>query len=156
MKIRKAEIKDCPKLLELLAEIGQFHYERRPDVFRADAGKYSLTDLSEMLTDSTKPIFVAVSDRDEVLGYAMCQVKENTEHTVLAPYKVLYLDDLCVDENARKLGAGGQLMDVLIDFAREEHCSRVELNVWEMPDSAKEFYEHHGFKTQRREMEFLL
>ncbi|MFC4653178.1 GNAT family N-acetyltransferase [Lactococcus nasutitermitis] len=156
MNIRKAQEKDCPRLLELLDEIGKFHHAGRPDIFRADAGKHSLTDLSKMLTDLSKPIFVAVDEKDAVVGYAMCEIKENAEHPVLAPYKMLYLDDLCVAENARVHGLGAQLMDYCKAFAKAENCSRMELNVWEFPGSALEFYEKQGFRNQRRELEFWL
>lgn len=156
MKIRKAEEKDCPSLLNLLVEIGKFHYDGRPDIFRNDAGKYDGAELLKMLENPAQPIFVSVDDEDRVLGYAMCQIRENTESAVLAPYKMLYLDDLCVAENGRQHGIGGALMEYLKDFARAEDCSRIELNVWEFPGSALEFYEHLGFCTQRREMELWL
>lgn len=156
MKVRKAMQKDCLRMLELLAEIGDFHYAGRPDIFRVDAGKYDLTELSKMVEDVTKPIFVSADEKDEVLGYAMCQIKENAAHPVLAPYKVLYLDDLCVDEKARKTGIGDQLLETVKDFGREMGCSRIELNVWEFPGSAQTFYEREGFTTQRRFMEFWL
>lgn len=156
MKIRLAQEKDVAKILELLVEIARFHYVARPDTFRELSSKYDEKAVSAMLKDSEKPIFVAVDDQDEVAGYAMCQLKENREHPVLKPYKLLYLDDLCVDEKARQAGVGGELMEYVKRFARQENCSRVELNVWEFPGSAREFYQHHGFKTQRREMEFWL
>lgn len=156
MKIRKAQEKDIPQLLSLLTEIARYHYERRPDVFLGSGIKYTAELLKEMIVSADSPIFVSVNEKDEVLGYAMVQIKIRSDHPVLAPYRILYLDDLCVDEKARKLGIGSQLMAFLKTFAVSERCSRIELNVWEFPDSALHFYEENGFQTQRRELEFWL
>ena len=156
VKIRKACENDGPRILELLAQIGQFHHQGRPDIFKADAVKYSLEQVLQLIANPEKPILVAVDDDEQVLGYAMCQVKESAETAVLKAFRLLYLDDLCVDEKLRHSGLGGQLLEAVKDLARSLHCQRVELNVWEFPGSAGDFYQAHGFKTQHREMEFWL
>ncbi|PCR99640.1 GNAT family N-acetyltransferase [Lactococcus fujiensis] len=156
MEIRKAEEKDCPVLLTLLSQISRYHYLGRPDIFRADSSKYSLQQVKEMIASINQPIFVAVDESDEVLGYAMIKIKTQVDHPVLAPFKVLYLDDLCVDEKARKSGIGHELMDHIKTYAKTIGCSRIELNVWDFPGSAETFYEENGFRVQRRGMEFWL
>jgi len=156
MKIRKAEEKDCPRLLELLQDIGKFHQQGRPDIFRAGAQKYSLTDLLEILKDSAKPIFVVVDETDLVQGYAMCQLKKQLDDPVFLRAKVLYLDDLEVSENLRGTGAGKALMAACKDFAQIAGCDRIELSVWEFPGSALEFYRKQGYSTQHRYMELKL
>lgn len=155
MKIRTAEKPDIPRLLELLEEIRRYHTDARPDVFRNDSTKYNAENLAAMLKNPAASMFVA-EEKGEVLGYAMCQLKENAEHSTLLPYKMLYLDDLCVDEKGRGQGVGGELLEYCKAYAKEQGCSRIELNVWEFPGSALNFYERHGFQTQRRELEFWL
>ena len=60
MEIRRAEVRDIPGMIELLKQVGQVHYEIRPDVFRGGALKYDEAALEELLRDETRPIFVAV------------------------------------------------------------------------------------------------
>ena len=71
MEIRRAENRDIPGMIELLKQVGQVHHEIRPDIFRGGAQKYSESDLSEILKDEMRPIFVAVED-GFVQGYAFC------------------------------------------------------------------------------------
>ncbi|MQW23016.1 MULTISPECIES: N-acetyltransferase [unclassified Lactococcus] len=156
MKIRKAQEKDIPELLSLLTTIADYHFEARPDIFTANSSKYTAEQVKTMLVSTDKPIFVAVDALDNVQGYAMCQIRERKDHSVFVPFRVLYLDDLCVNEKDRKSGIGSQLMTAIKTFAREENCSRIELNVWEFPGSALHFYEENGFKTQRRGLELWL
>ena len=78
MEIRFAENRDIPGMINLLLQVGEVHHRIRPDLFRAGAQKYDEQTLARMLTDDTRPIFVAVED-GKVLGYCFCilQVREN-------------------------------------------------------------------------------
>lgn len=156
MKIRNANVADIPQLLEMLDEIRAFHQAERPDIFKSDGVKFDKDQLMEMLSDESQAIFVAEVADKKLSGYAMCQLKLTENSSVLLPAKVLYLDDLFVAKEARKEGLGQQLLEACKDFARAENCTRLELNVWEFPDSALHFYEKSGFTTQRREMELPL
>lgn len=49
MKIRKAEEKDIPRIMELLGQVLQIHAEIRPDVFIPDTTKYTDSELKELL-----------------------------------------------------------------------------------------------------------
>lgn len=100
MEIRFAEARDIPGMINLLLQVGEVHHRIRPDLFRAGAQKYDEQALARMLTDDTRPIFVAVED-GKVLGYCFCilQVRENDP--VLLDDRTLYIDDLCVDEACR-------------------------------------------------------
>ena len=79
MEIRFAENRDIPGMINLLLQVGEVHHRIRPDLFRAGAQKYDEQTLARMLTDDTRPIFVAVED-GKVLGYCFCilQVRKTT------------------------------------------------------------------------------
>jgi len=49
MKIRKAEEKDIPRIMELLGQVLQIHAEIRPDVFIPGTTKYTVSELKELL-----------------------------------------------------------------------------------------------------------
>ena len=78
MKIRKAEEKDIPRIMELLGQVLQIHAEIRPDVFIPGTTKYTDSELKELLEQEDKPIFVAAGEDDVCMGYAFCQLKEQT------------------------------------------------------------------------------
>jgi len=79
--------------------------------------------------------------------------KEVRDNGVLSDRKVLYIDDLCVDENCRGQGIGKALYDYALALARETGCFNVELNVWAFNGSAVRFYEKCGMRPQRIIME---
>lgn len=154
--IRKAEIKDIPKLAELLVQVCGVHADGRPDLFRKGARKYSDEQLAELLNDAEKPIFVACDEHNNVLGYAFCIFQQSDGRGALTAVKTLYIDDLCVDENIRGQHIGSALYEYVLGFARENGCYNVTLNVWACNESAMKFYEKCGMKIQKIGMETIL
>ena len=75
MTIRFAEEKDIPRLGELLLQVCQVHHQGRPDLFRSGGRKYDDGELRQLLRDETRPILVAVDERDCTVGYAAGSVR---------------------------------------------------------------------------------
>ena len=156
MNIRKAENKDIPRLTELLQQVLELHAKIRPDVFIPGTTKYTQEELEEIIKDDMSPIYVAVGDDDEVMGYAFCQIKEQPFSNNMVPFKSMFIDDLCVDESRRGQHVGEALFEYVKDRARELGCYEVTLNVWAGNESAEHFYEKMGMKTKERQMEYIL
>ncbi len=156
MLIRWAEKRDIPKIHDLLRQVCSVHHNGRPDLFKADARKYSDEQLIQMISDENKPIFVAVDDDDTVLGYAFCIFEQHVNNNILTDVKTLYIDDLCVDENQRGKHIGKYLYDYVLNFAKEKECYNLTLNVWSLNASAMKFYESCGLKPQKVHMETIL
>ena len=156
MKIRKAEEKDIPRLLALLGQVLQIHAEIRPDIFISGTTKYTVGQLAELLKREDKPIYVAVDGDDVCRGYAFCQLKEQPFSTNMVPFKSLFIDDLCVDRQARGQHIGESLFEYVKQQAKELGCYEVTLNVWAGNTPAEHFYEKMGMKTKERQMEYIL
>ena len=155
MTIRFATEADIPGMIDLLKQVGQVHHEIRPDLFRAGAQKYDEAALSALLSDEKRPILIAELE-GKVAGYAFCILQITENDPVLCDRKVLYIDDLCVEETLRGHGIATALYQRTLDFARELGCDAVTLNVWCGNDSAMKFYEKSGFKPQKVGMEVIL
>ena len=156
MKIRKAEEKDIPRLLALLGQVLQIHAEIRPDIFISGTTKYTVGQLAELLKQEDKPIYVAVDEDDVCRGYAFCQLKEQPFSTNMVPFKSLFIDDLCVDRQARGQHIGESLFEYVKQQAKELGCYEVTLNVWAGNTPAEHFYEKMGMKTKERQMKYIL
>ena len=156
MNIRKAENKDIQRLLELLQQVLELHAKIRPDVFIPGTTKYTQDELEGIIKDDMSPIYVAVGDDHEVMGYAFCQIKEQPFSNNMVPFKSMFIDDLCVDESRRGQHVGEALFEYVKDRARELGCYEVTLNVWTGNESAEHFYEKMGMKTKERQMEYIL
>ena len=155
MEIRLANNSDIPGMIELLKQVGEVHHKIRPDLFRAGAQKYSVSDLEELLQDESRPIFVGVED-GKLLGYCFCILEEVKGNPVLRDVKSLYIDDLCVDENIRGRHVGSRLYDHVCGYAKSIGCKSVTLNVWCGNDSAMAFYQSRGMKPRKIYMETAL
>ena len=155
MHIRNAGLRDIPAIIDLLKQVGQVHYEIRPDIFRSGAQKYDRYALAEIISDPTRPIFVAV-EGSCVLGYCFCIHEDTQGNSVLTDRKELYIDDLCVDENRRGQGIAKALYAHTVAYARECGCHNLTLNVWEGNDNARRFYELAGMTPRKTYMEMKL
>lgn len=156
MLIRRAEEKDMEDIHRLLGQVEMVHHKGRPDLFKPNAKKYTDEELASLIHDDIKPIFVGVNEEDKVLGYAFCVFIQHINSNMLTDIKTLYIDDLCVDENIRGQHIGRQLYDYVIEFAKKQGCYNVTLNVWELNEQAKKFYESCGLVPQKIGMEKIL
>lgn len=155
MNIRRAEKKDIEKIKDLLNQVLMVHHNIRPDLFKSNCRKYTDEELFEIIEDDQRPIFVA-EDEEVVLGYAFLVIIKHLNDNILTDIKTLYIDDLCVDENARGKHIGKKLYEYVLDYAKEIGCYNVTLNVWQGNDSAMTFYERCGLKPQKIGMEVIL
>lgn len=93
LTIRKAENKDTAKVLDLLHQVLEVHADIRPDLFISGTTKYTDEELHAIFADDATPVYVAVNDNDEVLGYAFCVLEEPVPSNNLHPHRTLYIDD---------------------------------------------------------------
>lgn len=134
--IRKAIVADAQAIHDLLKQILLFHKAMYPQRFQKDA-KYSLDDVKELINDPKKLVYVY--QQTEILGYIIADILE----------RVIFIDDLCVDETHRGQKIGEQLVQQIFDDAGKMGVSEIQLNVWEKNIGAKHFYDKLGFKPLR-------
>ena len=163
--IRKASKEDILRIIELLHQVNMVHHVIRPDLFKPHTTKYNEQELEAMLDDDSKPIFVyddgaqpsgTLCSQRRVLGYAFCQVSEVKNNQLLEDIKTLYIDDICVDENARGKHVGKALYEYVRDYAKDIGCNNITLNVWEGNEPALCFYRRMGMQVQKTTMEIIL
>ena len=154
MMIRIANKGDIKRIIELLHQVNMVHHVLRPDLFKPYTTKYNEQELEGLLNDQNKPIFVY--DDGEVRGYAFCQISEVKDNQLLQDAKTLYIDDICVDEDARGQHVGKALYEYVRDYARSIGCYHITLNVWEGNIAALNFYRDMGMQVQKTTMETIL
>lgn len=155
IEIRRAKPCDADKILELLSQVESVHHNGRPDIFREGGTKFTRDDLLDLMMNDRHPIFTALVD-GQVAGYTFCIIREVKGSTMLRDAKTLHLEDVCVDASCRGSGIGGELIEYAKAYARTIGCDRIDLDVWEFNSGARNFYEKHGFATQKRTMDITL
>ena len=136
MVIRRGAERDMAGINRLLNQVLAVHNAGRPDLFKANTKKYTDGELQAILHDDERPVFVAVDEKETVLGYAFCVFQQYVDNNILTDIRTLYIDDLCVDETLRGRHIGRQLYEYVLEFARKKGCYNLTLNVWECNPTA--------------------
>ncbi len=156
MKIRRAEDKDIPRIDALLTQVLNIHAEGRPDIFIPNTTKYTEEELKSILHDDNTPVFAAVNDNDELIGYAFCILQKRLHANNMTDIKTLFIDDLCVDESCRGQHVGESLFNYVKQYAKDIGCYHVTLNVWAKNTNAIKFYKKMGLTPMETTMEVIL
>ena len=151
--IRPAGSQDLPAVNSLLQQVLTVHHNGRPDLFKPVGKKYTDEELLAIFANPDTPVFVYESN-GSVLGYAFCALQRQGSGS-LQELTSLYVDDLCVDENARGRHVGTALFEFVKQYAREQGCYNITLHVWECNPGARAFYEAQGMSPQYTSMELL-
>lgn len=152
--IRKAENHDLEAVNSLLRQVLMVHHTGRPDLFRAVGKKYTDEQLLAIFSNPDTPVFV-YEEEGTVLGYAFCAFQHQDSGSLM-PLTTLYIDDICVDEQARGRHIGSALFEYVKAFAKEKGCHNITLHVWECNPGALAFYQSLGMKPQYTSMEMLM
>ena len=155
-RIRRAEPRDIPDIMDLLVQVDMVHHNDRPDLFKGPATKYTEEELGQIIENDNTPVFVCVNQEDHVLGHAFCILKQYENDAVMTDIRTLYIDDLCVDETVRGQHVGQSLYRHVVQYAKEIGCYNITLNVWYPNESAMKFYEKCGLLPQKIGMEQIL
>lgn len=155
LKIRRAAESDIDTINKLLYEVHKVHSDVRPDLFKPGAKKYNDNELKMIISDDSRPIFVA-EKYGNILGYAFCIHQQYINNNNMTDVKTLYIDDLCVDEAARNQHIGSLLYEYVLDYAKKNGYYNVTLNVWADNTNAVKFYEKLGLRVQKIGMEKIL
>ena len=156
MIIRRAENKDAKEILRLLNQVREVHAKIRPDIFISGTTKYTEGEVIRLIAKDNRPSYVAADENGNVLGYALCEIKDYSASNHIVPHTEMYIDDICVDSSARRQHIGKALFDYVVGEANRLGCYSITLNVWEGNDSARAFYEKMKMKPKKTEMELLL
>lgn len=153
MNVRRAEPKDAKRINELLYQVAKIHADGRPDIFKSATKKYSDEELLRIISNDETPIFVAIDGNNSVLGYAFCVYQITKDSLLLQDKKTLYIDDICVYENARGKHIGKTLFEFVLNYAKTNNFDNITLNVWALNDGAYKFYKKCGMTPLKFTME---
>lgn len=133
MNIRKGQIQDMPRVLELIQELAIF--EKQPD-----AVQVTVADL-ERDGFGQNPLFeILVAELDgKIPGIALFYNRYSTWKG-----KTIHLEDLIVSEKYRGSGIGMKLYQAVMEEAKKQNVRRVEWNVLDWNTPAISFYEKTG------------
>ena len=103
-----------------------------------------------------KKMLGKIKENNNIVGVVIFKIKIVREHINLIDRKVIWINELVVDEKLRGKGIGTKLFNETKKYAKNNKCDAVELNCWEFNEKALRFYERCGMNTQRRIMDLKI
>lgn len=131
--IRPAKLSDCSSILTLVNELAVF--ERAPKEVTVSLSEMEAAGFSE------NPVWWAFVNENEhgiIDAFALYYIRYSTWKGCR-----MYLEDILVTENARGKGIGTQLMDRLIQEAKEKKLKGVVWQVLDWNEKAIQFYQKY-------------
>ena len=131
--IRKAQQRDCPRMMELVEELAQ--YERAPQEVTVETGHFMESGFG------AHPVWWAFVAEEEglIAGFALYYIRYSTWKG-----QKMYLEDILVTESARGKGIGTMLMDQLIAEAKEKKFKGITWQVLNWNEPAMNFYRKYN------------
>ena len=131
--IRRAEKKDCPRLLELIQELAD--YEKAPHEVTV-----SLEHFEESGFGANSVWWAFVADiNEEVEGFALYYIRYSTWKG-----QCIYLEDLLVTEKMRGKGLGKLLFEKVIEETKARNFKRMVWQVLDWNEPAINFYKKYN------------
>lgn len=156
MKIRRATDNDVSQIILLLDDTAKIHAKIRPDIFKNKTIEEIRNNLEEMMTLDDNNIILVAEDKQVIKGIIICKIRNIENHINLKNARVLWVNEICVNQKYRRTGIGSALIEKAKEIAKENNCVRLELNCWELNENAIKFYKNLGLTTQKRVMEIKI
>ncbi len=152
MLIRPAKKDDIDGLLTLLHEVLEVHAKEYPKIFIPGTTKYSKEELLQLIEEDDKTLILVAEEDGKIIGHAFLKLLDSPETRNTYAARILYIDDICVDEEYRGRHVAKSLFEHVLEYAKKEGFDRIELNVWEKNESARAFYESLSLKPLKTTM----
>ncbi len=153
--VRFAREEELDRINVLRRQVNDLHAAGKPEVFKPGFSEELRDYIRRIWNDPRQEIAVAETG-GEICGFAVLNHITRPENPFMYERDYLDIDEFCVDENHRRMGAATAMIAFIRDYARGQGFSRIELNMWEFNRGALAFYEAAGFTTCRRYMEMYV
>ena len=132
ISIRKAEKKDCERLMELIHQLAV--YEKAPDAVTTTLDHFEESGFGQ------NPVWWAyVAEADGIVqGFALYYIRYSTWKG-----QRMYLEDFLVNDELRGKGIGKLLFDTLIEEAKEKNFNGIAWQVLDWNEPAINFYKKY-------------
>jgi diamine N-acetyltransferase len=138
--IRQVAENDYEELNALFEEIDEHHRNALPHIFKKPDGPARTREfLAGVIADRSTVIFIAEM-QSQIIGLVYAYIRSVPEVPIRISYRAGEVDQLIVKKKYRYLGVGKALMEMVHQWAGQMKLDRLELNVWDFNQTARDFY----------------
>ena len=135
IRIRSCATNDFASVLRLLRQLWP---EKQLDESAVKRG------FERALDSGSQACLCADNNNDQAVGFVSLTIKNNLWQAA----NLGHIDELIVDQAHHGHGLGSELLNAIIDVAKERHCTRIELDSAFHRKKAHQFYERNGFENR--------
>jgi ribosomal protein S18 acetylase RimI-like enzyme len=147
--VRVAVMEDADAIARLTAEVQQLHNEALPGIFKTPSDRlFSRERLATLLHDANSTVAVAESNGD-VIGHIYGIIMQRAENDFKVADKYMYIQQIGVRKDFRRLGAGRALIAFIEGRAVASEVSGLQLDYWAFNTRAQSFFESCGFSPSQ-------
>lgn len=157
LKVREAIVNDYIDISSLVLEVHNLHVKNRPDVFLEVDNPFLKEQFEDLLNSNDTKLFVVENVDNKDLGaYCIVKIMSTPCLQIIIQNRFAYIDNFCVKDSYKRNGVGKLLFQHIVDYAKSEGASSLQLSVWEFNQDAINFYEAVGMSMRNRKMELNL
>ncbi len=153
MIIKKATFKDYDFFFKLFCEVQNIHNALYPEIFKKSSKRtMSKQVFKEYINDKKNFILIAYRN-DSPMGYLYATVKPRKSSPLYLKPKTIYINQICVTEQFRKKGIAKKMLDQVIETAKRKKINKIQLDTWDLNESAQKSFKKLGFEIFNVKME---
>lgn len=152
MEIRKLMESDYDQVIEIYAQLDEFHVQARPDCFvHREKNKVYPKDAFVQNLAYPGGLELGAFDGEQLVGIVRATLWE--ESMMRKDLKTVCLDDIYVLPEYRRRGIAAKLFAEVESWAKKQGAIRLELHTWDFNKGAIAMYETMGMTPQRYVLE---
>jgi GNAT superfamily N-acetyltransferase len=145
MIISEAIIDDYEGLLELYAELDEFHRSNHPELFIRPEKAYRAIEYIDDLINSNDKMLVIAEEGSKIIGLAECFIANSAVFPIIKKRKWVQLDSIAVRQGYQHQNVGSLLLNEVVQWAKSKKINRIELKTYAFNQNAARFYSKNGF-----------
>jgi ribosomal protein S18 acetylase RimI-like enzyme len=151
LMIRRAQLADLEGAARLGARLALMHHQSDPDrYFLPEEAERGYTWWFQRELERPAAVILVALRGAQVVGYAYGAAEERDWNLLIDRHGVVH--DLFVVEEARRLGAGAQLLDTMIKELEAIGAPRIVLYTMVSNERAQHLFRSRGFRSTLLEM----
>ncbi|QCR31236.1 GNAT family N-acetyltransferase [Lysinibacillus sp. SGAir0095] len=150
--ITTANVEDYEEVNSIVREGQDEHSEVLPHIFKKVDEAIPEAYFRELLEDP-KSGFLIAKINEEIVGFAVMELKESPPFDTMTPRTYAYMNDFGVKSTHQRAGIGTDLFKACMEWSKNNGATSLELNVWEFNQKAISFYERFGMSSVSRKMQ---
>ncbi len=155
MEIRFAVEDDYMHVEKISAQGQHYHVNLRPDIYKDATDQCPALSKEGFIEIVHNETMIVCVDEGRILAYMMFEEKIVTSPLKIKQ-KILYIDNLAVDDDYKQRGISKMLMAWIKRYASKNQYDKIELQVCDKNHIAKQLYNSEGFTNKSINMEYFL